>query len=248
MVREMQSRARHGWQAVQGSFTTYSNKWQRVWTLRGPQDECGALSCDGAARRKTCLSQSARIRLFGRTCMLFYLRLGRIRPYSTPPDPWAPGASPGPVLRATYAALVAHEEAPARVCLKCFSSRFCIDAIDGSRSGLSGRYTSPPSMCHRARLACAYTAVATRRSRECLTKAQHPAATTPCTTGHSTPIRTSRHMPAPVEPRRAIAVASAAAPIWALSLGASPPAPPALVAHPAAPPRSAAAAGRYPLN
>ena len=118
MVREMQSRARHGWQAVQGSFTTYSNKWQRVWTLRGPQDECGALSCDGAARRKTCLSQSARIRLFGRTCMLFYLRLGRIRPYSTPPDPWAPGASPGPVLRATYAALVAHEEAPARVCLK----------------------------------------------------------------------------------------------------------------------------------
>ena len=121
MVREMQSRARHGWQAVQGSFTTYSNKWQRVWTLRGPQDECGALSCDGAARRKTCLSQSARIRLFGRTCMLFYLRLGRIRPYSTPPDPWAPGASPGPVLRATYAALVAHEEAPARVCLKCRS-------------------------------------------------------------------------------------------------------------------------------
>ena len=123
MVREMQSRARHGWQAVQGSFTTYSNKWQRVWTLRGPQDECGALSCDGAARRKTCLSQSARIRLFGRTCMLFYLRLGRIRAYSTPPDPWAPGASPGPVLRATYAALVAHEEAPARVCLKCPPAR-----------------------------------------------------------------------------------------------------------------------------
>ena len=123
MAREMQSRARHGWQAVQGSAIAYSKKWQRwrcaPWTSARSHSYHAAESDD----RENFLCGSGCFPMLRLPVTCSNLQLGRIRPYPTPPDPRASGTSTGPVCRAAYTAPVAHEEAPARVCLKCCEMR-----------------------------------------------------------------------------------------------------------------------------